>query len=77
MRRLITGSSNPPTISTTTTGGFSCCFESRQIDPNRVRTFGTGGIVTTIVGVESRIAGVALQPNGDIVVAGSSYDGSH
>jgi uncharacterized delta-60 repeat protein len=45
-------------------------------------TFGTGGIVTTQIGARFVLnspnngGGVTLQPNGDIVVAGSSYDGS-
>jgi uncharacterized delta-60 repeat protein len=39
-------------------------------------TFGSGGIVTTLIGVKSNGLGVALQPNGDIVVAGMSSNGS-
>jgi uncharacterized delta-60 repeat protein len=43
-------------------------------------TFGTGGIVTTQIGTRFRLfgnaGGMSLQPNGDILVAGSSYNGS-
>jgi uncharacterized delta-60 repeat protein len=43
-------------------------------------TFGNSGIVTTLIGgrfvLGSNGGGMALQPNGDIVVAGSSWNGS-
>jgi uncharacterized delta-60 repeat protein len=35
-------------------------------------SFGTGGVVTTLIGASSGGHGVTLQPNGDILLAGSS-----
>jgi uncharacterized delta-60 repeat protein len=39
-------------------------------------TFGTGGIVTSTFGVYAYVSGLAIQRDGKIVVAGSSYDGT-
>jgi uncharacterized delta-60 repeat protein len=38
-------------------------------------SFGTGGVVTTAIGNSSEAYGVALQPNGRIVVAGHTSGG--
>jgi uncharacterized delta-60 repeat protein len=43
-----------------------------SLDPS----FGAGGIVTTAINVEDIAYALALQPDGKIVVAGSSYNGS-
>jgi uncharacterized delta-60 repeat protein len=40
-----------------------------QPDP----TFGRGGLVTTAIGVKALCDAVAVQPNGDIVMAGNAY----
>jgi uncharacterized delta-60 repeat protein len=41
------------------------------------QSFGTGGIVTTIFPIASEAYGVAVQSDGKILVAGSSYNGTN
>lgn len=49
-----------------------------NVDGSLDTTFGTGGIVVTPVGsVGSTLRSVAIQADGKIVAAGSSFDGSH
>jgi len=40
-------------------------------------TFGMGGIVTTTIGSDSGVCGVAIQANGKIIAAGYSWDGTN
>jgi uncharacterized delta-60 repeat protein len=53
------------------TGHWQFALTRYNPDGSLDSTFGAGGIVTTSVGPVSYIRAMALQPNGDIVVAGT------
>jgi uncharacterized delta-60 repeat protein len=53
------------------TGHWQFALTRYNPDGSLDTTFGTGGIVTTPIGSNSYIRGMALQSNGDIVVAGT------
>lgn len=59
------------------TGGFDYMFALARYNPDGALDprFGTGGQVTTAIDRDTEGYAVALQPNGKIVVAGSSSDG--
>jgi uncharacterized delta-60 repeat protein len=60
--RVLAGGSN----------GGQFALARHNADGSLDSSFGTGGVVTTLIGASSSGRGVALQPNGDIVLAGSS-----
>jgi uncharacterized delta-60 repeat protein len=69
--KIIAAGTSGPTSST----GFA--LARYNPDGSLDTSFGSGGKVTTAIGSLSEAAALALQPDGKIVAAGSSYDASH
>lgn len=68
--RIILAGSSQPQVGGTISMALARYLSDGSLDPS----FGTGGIVITTIGpMDDAISGIALQPDGKIVVGGSSW----
>jgi len=56
-------------------GGFDALLLRYRVDGTPDTTFGTNGVVVYDGGLSKRAAGIAIQPDGKILIVGSVYDG--